>query len=120
MAIGNLKDQGNQGKNTPFQLRDLQLQGQILKAILGIVFPAGGATEATQLQVLDNVTSKINRIQGSADYSRTFTYDLVGTQNVLTITHTGTTLIGAETIVETFTYVNPAINGSNVVAITYS
>lgn len=49
MSIGNLKDNGNKGNNFPFQLRDLQLLGQIAAntAITG-----GLATEATLLQVL--------------------------------------------------------------------
>lgn len=29
MSVGNLKDQGNQGKNTPYQLRELQSLGNI-------------------------------------------------------------------------------------------
>jgi hypothetical protein len=33
MSIANLKDQGNQGNNMPYQLRNLQLLGQILTAI---------------------------------------------------------------------------------------
>ena len=70
--------------------------------------------------ILNNTTSKINRIKGAANYSRTLTYHPTATQNVLTITHTGTTTLGVQTVVETFTYVNPAINGSNVTNIVYS
>lgn len=95
MSIGNLKDYGNKGNNFPYQLRNLQLLGDILTSLSsgGGPLPAG---------IVENVTSKMNRIQGSADYNRAFTYDV--NQNVDTITHTGTTLLGAETIIETFTY----------------
>lgn len=64
--------------------------------------------------------SKMARISGAADYSRVLTYDLVGTDNVISITHTGTTSNGVETIIETLSYVNVAINGSNVTSIVYS
>ena len=64
--------------------------------------------------ILNNSTSKINRIKGAANFTRVLTYHPTATQNVLTITYTGTTPLGAETVIETFTYVNPAINGSNV------
>jgi len=33
MSIGNLKDQGNKGNNFPYQLRNLQLLGEIAAAI---------------------------------------------------------------------------------------
>ena len=70
--------------------------------------------------ILNNSTSKINRIKGAPLYSRALTYHPTATQNVLTITHSGVTPLGAETIVETFTYANAAINGSNVTLIQYS
>jgi hypothetical protein len=70
--------------------------------------------------ILNNSTSKINRIKGATLYSRVLTYHPTATQNVLTITHSGTTPLGAETIVETFGYANAAINGSNVTSIQYS
>lgn len=70
--------------------------------------------------VLSNVQSKINRIKGAANYSRTLTYNLVGTENVETITHTGTTALGIETIIETITYVDPEVNGSKITNIVYS
>jgi len=63
--------------------------------------------------------SKMSRIQGSSNYSRTISYS-VGTSNVTVIVHTGTTALGVETITETFTYVNPAVNGSNITSIQYS
>ena len=193
MSIGNLKDQGNKGNNFPYQLRNLQLLGDIAASVA----PGSGglATEATLLQVLtalqngqeyeamlvvdaanvtwlevriwntdthtfnppiyylvgsntpgtpvapisyinpntylatiaantlataNNVQSKINRIKGAANYSRALTYNGTGTQNVTVIVHTGTTALGAETITETFTYVDPTINGSNITNIVYS
>jgi len=70
--------------------------------------------------ILNNSTSKINRIKGATNYSRALTYHPTATQNVLTITHSGITPLGAETIVETFGYFNAAINGSNVTSIVYS
>jgi|LakMenE29Apr09ns_1017244.scaffolds.fasta_scaffold09777_2 hypothetical protein len=65
-------------------------------------------------------SSKMSRIQGSSNYNRALTYHVTATQNVLSIVHTGTTANGVETITETFTYVDPAINGSNVTNIAYS
>jgi len=70
-------------------------------------------------QALEQDSSKLHRIQGSADYNRAITYS-PGTSNVTVIVHTGTTALGLETITETFTYVNPAVNGSNVTNIKYS
>lgn len=77
------------------------------------------ASETTLVDVKNNVTSKIERIKGSADYTRVFTY-YVATNNVATITHTGTTNLGSENITETFTYVNNLVDGSNVTSIIYS
>jgi len=76
------------------------------------------ATETTLVDVKNNVTSKIERIKGSADYTRVFTYYST-TSNVATITHTGTTFSGTEQITETFLYVNNTVDGSNVVSIIY-
>jgi hypothetical protein len=70
-------------------------------------------------QALEQDSSKLNRIQGSSNYSRSISYS-PGTNNVIEIIHTGTTALGLETIVETFTYVNPTVNGSNVTNIQYS
>ena len=122
MSVGNLTDQGNKGNNFPFQLAVLQLLEQLT---LLPVAPGGGccasdATEVTLLKVYQNSKSKINRIKGAGNYNRVFTYHSIGTNNVTSITHTGTTASGNETIIETFTYVNPAINGSNVIQILYS
>jgi len=38
--------------------------------------------EVTQLEVRDNVTSKMNRIKGSADYNRALTYFAVATPEI--------------------------------------
>lgn len=117
MSIGNTKDKGNNyGNNYPYQLAVLKLLDQIATSGGG----GGGATEATLESVLDNVTSKIDRIRGSANYNRAFTYDPVGTENITVIVHTGTTALGAETITETFTYVDPTVNGSNITNIAYT
>jgi hypothetical protein len=71
------------------------------------------------VQLLGNF-SKISRIKGTADYTRTFTYHVTATQNVISILHTGTTYFGVETITETINYENPSINGSNITSIVYS
>ena len=74
----------------------------------------------TLKEAFNNEASKMNRIQGASNYSRAFTYHGTGTENVITIIHTGTTALGVESITETFTYVDPAVNGSNVTNIAYS
>lgn len=79
-----------------------------------ISLPTGAATEVTVNDIYVNSLSKIGRIKGAPDYSRAFAYDV--NQNVDTITHTGTTLLGVETIIETFTY---DVN-QNVTSIVYS
>lgn len=71
------------------------------------------------LQILGSF-SKISRIKGTADYTRTFTYHPTATQNVISIIHTGTTVFGIESITETINYENPSINGSNITSIVYS
>jgi hypothetical protein len=120
MSVGNLTDSGNKGNNFPYQLAVLQLLEQIatMPSLSGCC--PNDATEATLSLVYKNSISKIDRIKGTGNYKRVFTYDGVGTSNVISIVHTGTTAIGNETITETFTYVNPAINGSNVTQILYS
>lgn len=70
-------------------------------------------------KALEQDSSKMNRIQGASDYSRIISY-FPGTNNVSTIVHTGSTALGVETITETFTYVNPNVDGSNVTSIKYS
>lgn len=77
--------------------------------------PSGGIGS-----ISENVKSKINRIEGAADYDRAFVYDGTEPTNVVTITHTGTTDLGAETIIETITYVDPEVLDSNITDITYS
>ncbi len=71
-------------------------------------------------ELLLEESSKMARIQASSDYNRALTYDPVGTDNVISILHSGTTPNGTETITEVFTYINSAINGSNVTNIAYS
>ena len=117
MSIGNTKDKGNNyGNNYPYQLAVLKLLDQIATSGGG----GGGATEVTLESVLNNVISKMDRIRGAANYNRAFTYDPVGTENITVIVHTGTTALGAETITETFTYVDPTTNGSNITNIAYT
>jgi len=82
--------------------------------------PAGAASSAKQDSIIDEITSKINRIKGSADYERALTYNGTGTENVETVTHTGTTETGSETVIETITYVDPTVNGSNITNIAYT
>jgi hypothetical protein len=77
------------------------------------------ATETTLTTVKNNVESKMDRIRGSANYTRTFTYVSSGTSgsNITSIVHTGTTALGSETITETFTYFGST---TNINTITYS
>ncbi len=112
MSIGNTKTQGNKGNNFPYQKAVLQLLGQIASAAPS----GGGATEATLEQVLNNVTSKIERIKGSADYNRAISYVSPGTGDfrVSQIVHTGNTLLGFETIIESFTYYMTTDNVTNI------
>jgi hypothetical protein len=122
MSVGNLTDQGNKGNNFPFQIAVLQLLEQLT---LLPTAPFGGccpndASEATLLKVYQNSKSKINRIQGSGNYNRALTYHSIGTNNVISIVHTGTTELGTETITELISYVNASINGSNVTNIQYT
>jgi hypothetical protein len=93
--------------------------GTFAVSAASLPLPTGAATETTLTDVKNNVISKIDRIKGTANYSRTFVY-YAGTSNVNTITHTGTTALGAETIIETFTYVNNLVDGSDVTSIIYS
>jgi len=73
--------------------------------------------------VLDNtliqVTSKINRIKGAANYGRAITY-YTTTDNPTVIVHTGTTLIGVETIIETITYTDAIGGDFRITNIIYS
>ncbi len=109
MSIGNLKDTGNKSSNFPYQLKTLQGLQQIADGISGFAPPGGVATETTLILVealveiiKKNSVSKIGRIQGSANYNRVLAYN--GNNDVTSITHTGTTEYGIETIVETLTY----------------
>lgn len=117
MSVGNTKTQGNKGNNFPYQLRSLQLLGEIAASL---ALPGGLATEVTLEAVLYNVTSKMERIKGAANYNRAISYVNLGTGDfrVSQIVHTGTNSLGVlETIVETFTY---HLNTDNVTNIQYT
>lgn len=121
MSIGNLKDTGNQGTNFPYQLKTLQGLQQIADGISGITPTGGVAKETTQLLIealveiiKKNSVSKMGRIQGAANYNRVLTYN--GFNDVTSITHTGNTDFGFETVVETLTY----DANRNVIQIQYS
>lgn len=103
-------------------LRLKQRNGTELGALNSIVQLMGEDTDIASILTLleNNITSKMGRIKGSSDYSRSLTYNGTGTLNVTQIVHTGTTLLGSETITETITYVDPTINGSNITSIVYS
>ena len=99
----------------------LDKEGSELNALYNIkLLLSTLGTSATLESILNNVSSKIERIKGSSNYSRSLTYHGTGTLNVTVITHTGTTLLGVETVTETLSYVNAAINGSNVTGIVYT
>ena len=54
-----------------------------------------------------NVADKLKRIKGASNYTADITY-IGATTDVSTITHTGTTELGVETLLATYTY-----DGSN-------
>lgn len=97
---------------------EISAQNAIVQLLSQILASSG--TEVTLQSILNNVTSKIDRIKGSANYNRTLTYHGTGTENCIEVEHVGTTLIGIETVVETISYVDPSVNGSNVTGIVYS
>lgn len=72
--------------------------------------------ETTLTNIYNNVFSKIERIKGSANYNRAITYVSPGTGDfrIDNILHTGTTLLGAETLRETFTYYLTTDNVTNI------
>ena len=72
--------------------------------------------ETTLTNIYNNVFSKIERIKGSANYNRAITYVSPGTGDfrIDNILHTGTTLLGAETLTETFTYYPTTDNVTNI------
>jgi len=55
MSAGNLKTEGQKGKNTPYQLRHLLALGEMINAINGVVPPGGLATETTLQAVLAGI-----------------------------------------------------------------
>jgi hypothetical protein len=68
------------------------------------------------VQLINGGSSKLGRIKNALDYKRVFAYS-GATQNIISITHTGSTNNGLETVVETFTYENPAVEGSRILSI---
>jgi hypothetical protein len=121
MSIGNLKDTGNQGNNFPYQMKTLLGLQQIVDGISGIAPPGGAATETTLLLVeayvetiKKNSISKISRIQGAANYNRVLEYNV--NNDVTSVTHTGNTDYGFETILETLSY----DGNRNIIQIQYS
>ena len=122
MSVGNTKTQGNKGNNFPYQLRELQILGEISTSVAPLTDIVDLLTDilnnqATMVssieEIKNNSISKMDRISGAANYSRTLTYN--ANNDVTTITHTGTTELGVETILETLTY---DVNG-NVTNINY-
>jgi hypothetical protein len=114
-------------------LTELQLKADLTEtqpvSVATLPLPTGASTlleQQTQTATLatisgnvvdieNNVTHKLNRIKGSDDYTATITY-IGATTDVNTITHNGTTALGAETLTVTYGY-----DGSNRInAITYS
>lgn len=71
------------------------------------------------LRLMTTNSSKLNKLQNAADYKREFTY-AGSTQNVTQIKHTGSTNNGLETVIETFTYENPNVEGSRILTIQIS
>ena len=122
MSVGNTKTQGNKGNNFPYQLRELQILGEISTSVAPLTDLIDLLTDilnnqATMVssieEIKNNSISKIDRISGAANYSRALTYN--ANNDVTTITHTGTTELGVETILESLTY---DVNG-NVTNINY-
>lgn len=66
--------------------------------------------------IYNNVVSKMARISGAGDYNRAIAYINAagGDFRVDTVTHTGTTALGGETIIETFTYYLATDNVTNI------
>lgn len=93
---------------------------------VSLPLPTGAATSANQttantiLTSIDNNNqSKIERIKGASNYSRTFAYYSTS-DNPTSITHTGTTALGAETVIETITYISAGTGDFRISNIIYS
>lgn len=71
------------------------------------------------LKLMTIHSSKLIKLQNSADYKREFTYAGL-TQNVIQIKHTGSTENGLESVIETFTYENQNVEGSRILTIQIS
>jgi hypothetical protein len=69
--------------------------------------------------LLTEDASKMARIAGSANYTRTIAYYLT-TSNVTSVIHTGTTSNGVETITETIAYADPSLANANPISVIYS
>jgi len=79
-------------------------------------------TGRLKVDIGSNVTnnlSKIDRIKGTNNYNRAFTY-YTTTENPTVIVHTGTTALGAETITETITYISAGTGDFRISNILYS
>lgn len=105
----------------------VQLIIQTLQSLQTSGGTIGGATAANQVTgnnslttLVNNLTSKIARIQGSANYSRVITGNSTTPANPIMIVHTGTTLLGVETISETITYTDPTVINPVITSIVYS
>jgi hypothetical protein len=123
----------NTGANTTYYLYQNLSTGNPILDATALEYLPNEATANQQIEIIgyleqinDSLAaaapSKLERIQKAPDYSQDFTYHnpLVIGSNVLSITHTGTTALGVETVLQTFTYVDPAQNGSNVTNIQLS
>lgn len=70
-------------------------------------------------RLLTEDASKMARIAGAANYSRTIAYYLT-TSNITSVVHTGTTSNGVETITETIAYADPSVANANPISVIYS
>jgi hypothetical protein len=77
MSIGNLKDNGNKGNNFPYQLRNLQLLGEILTALNS---GAGGyPTPVVRTPAMSRVTAAGTVAAGKQEVSIYNASNVVGT-----------------------------------------
>jgi hypothetical protein len=71
------------------------------------------------LQTLNAGPSKLARIKNANNYNKAITYS-GSTQNITAIVHTATTEKGVESITQTITYENPAVEGSRITNISFN
>jgi hypothetical protein len=102
MSIGNLKDQGNKGNNFPYQLRTLQLLGEINDGISALP----GADYETRTTTYEAIADGIGYSQGDI----VVRYDII---NVATSTVTSTVWFNQTTQ----TTITPAPLAANLVPI---